>query len=272
MPRSAPWLRPSRSATGRRRASPSARARVWVAHGLRGQVSRVDEQFNRVTSTVDVAAPSSRTGSTAVGLGSVWAVFGDSTLARIDPVDARVVGVVVRRRSARRARRREGSGLGEQLRRRHRSAVQSGHVRAGCRTSITVGRQPTGIAFGEGAVWVANTSDDSVDRIDPFTGARRTIPVGRGPTSVAVGAGAVWVANTADIDHLADRSGDERGRRGDRDRQRPVRDYGRPRARLGRRPGAVGRATSGRPPSGRASVAARRSRRAWTRASARSRS
>ena len=34
-------------------------------------------------------------------------------------------------------------------------------------------------------------------RIDPFTGSARTIDVGRGPTAVAVGAGAVWVANTA---------------------------------------------------------------------------
>ena len=64
--------------------------------------------------------------------------------------------------------------------------------------TISVGRRPTGIAFGEGAVWVANTGDDSVTRIDPATGATRTIGVGRGPTAVAVGSGAVWVANTAD--------------------------------------------------------------------------
>ena len=29
---------------------------VWVAHGMRGQASRVDEQFNRLTNTIDVAS------------------------------------------------------------------------------------------------------------------------------------------------------------------------------------------------------------------------
>jgi YVTN family beta-propeller protein len=61
-----------------------------------------------------------------------------------------------------------------------------------------VGRRPAGIAYGEGAIWVANTSDDSVTRIDPAAGSNRTIDVGRGPTAVAVGSGSVWVANTAD--------------------------------------------------------------------------
>jgi YVTN family beta-propeller protein len=171
---------------------------VWVAHGMRGQVSRVDEQFNRVTNTVDVAAANSRTGSTAVGSGSVWAAFGDSTLARIDPADVRVVGssfagllpsaVVV-----------GGSALwvlnsGESTVQRFNPATfEEGAVRPS-----SVGRGPTGIAYGEGAVWVANTSDDSITRIDPATGSTRTIGVGGGPTAVAVGPGAVWVANTAD--------------------------------------------------------------------------
>ncbi len=172
---------------------------VWVAHGMRGQVSRVDEQFNRVTNTVDVAAPSSRTGSTAVGLGSVWAVFGDSTFARIDPVDARVVGSSFAGASPAALVVGRGavwvSNSGDAtVQRFNPTTFEQGAVR-----SITVGRQPTGIAFGEGAVWVANTSDDSVDRIDPFTGARRTIAVGRGPTAIAVGSAAVWVANTADM-------------------------------------------------------------------------
>jgi YVTN family beta-propeller protein len=172
---------------------------VWVAHGMRGQVSRVEEQFNRVTNTVDVAAPSSRTGSTAVGLGSVWAVFGDSTFARIDPVDARVVGSSFAGASPAALVVGRGavwvSNSGDATVQRFNPATfEQGAVR-----SITVGRQPTGIAFGDGAVWVANTSDDSVDRIDPFRGARRTIAVGRGPTAVAVGAGAVWVANTANM-------------------------------------------------------------------------
>ena len=170
---------------------------VWVAHGLRGEVSRVDPQFNRVTSTIAVASPSSRTGAVAVGEGSVWAVFGDSTLARIDPIDVQptispVAGplpsaVVV------------GNGavwvanVGDStVQRFNPTTFEQGAVRA-----ISVGSRPLGLAFGEGAVWAANTSDDSVTRIDAVTGAARTIGVGPGPTALAVGAGAVWVANTA---------------------------------------------------------------------------
>ncbi len=171
---------------------------VWVGHGMSGQVSRVDEQFNRVTSSIDVATRTARTGVVAVGDGSVWAAFGDSTIAQIDPTDARVAAsaftggvssaIVV------------GSGAvwvansGESTVERFNPATfEEGAVRA-----FGVGRRPTGIAFGEGAVWVANTGDDSVTRIDVASGAARTIGVGRGPTAVAVGSGAVWVANTAD--------------------------------------------------------------------------
>ena len=129
---------------------------------------------------------------------SVWAAFGDSTIAQIDPTDARVAAsaftggvssaIVV------------GSGAvwvansGDSTVERFNPATfEEGAVRA-----FSVGRRPTGIAFGEGAVWVANTADDSVTRIDVALGGTRTIAVGRGPTAVAVGSGAVWVANTAD--------------------------------------------------------------------------
>ena len=62
---------------------------------------------------------------------------------------------------------------------------------------IRVRRRPVGIAFGEGAVWVADKGADAVTRIDPLTNSTRTISVGAGPTAVAVGGGLVWVANTA---------------------------------------------------------------------------
>ena len=55
------------------------------------------------------------------------------------------------------------------------------------------------IALGAGAVWVADSLDDAVVRIDPATRAvTTTIPVGRRPSGVAVGAGSVWVANSGD--------------------------------------------------------------------------
>ena len=46
-------------------------------------------------------------------------------------------------------------------------------------------------------MWVANTQDDTVSRIDPRSAAvTQTIPVGARPTGIAAGDGAVWVANS----------------------------------------------------------------------------
>jgi YVTN family beta-propeller protein len=69
----------------------------------------------------------------------------------------------------------------------------------GLTTPIAVGHFPSGLAVGDGGVWVADRGDDAVVRIDPDTrAATATIPVGDSPTSVAVGDGSVWVANSGD--------------------------------------------------------------------------
>jgi YVTN family beta-propeller protein len=172
---------------------------VWVAHGLLGQLSRIDPQFNKVTPPTDVGGTAfgSPNGAVAVGRGSVWAVFGDSTLARIEPATGRVkehtragslpAGVVV------------GSGSvwvansGDATVTRYNPATFT-EAPIGM---TTVGRRPTGIGAWERAIWVANTDADSVWRIDPDAGAPVPSPVGDGPTAVAVGTDAVWVANKA---------------------------------------------------------------------------
>ena len=63
---------------------------------------------------------------------------------------------------------------------------------------IVVGSDPSGVAVGADSVWVANSQDGSVSRIDPANDNVATIPVGNGPTSVAFGAGSIWVLNTID--------------------------------------------------------------------------
>src|SRR4029453_13280046 len=60
--------------------------------------------------------------------------------------------------------------------------------------SVPIGNGPQGVAFGGGAVWVANTPDGTVSRFDPGTGRIRKIAVGGSPTGVAYGDGEVWVA------------------------------------------------------------------------------
>jgi len=57
----------------------------------------------------------------------------------------------------------------------------------------------TGIAAGEGAVWVSLPARNEVWRIDPATDAIvAKIPVGDAPAGIAVTADAVWVANRFD--------------------------------------------------------------------------
>jgi YVTN family beta-propeller protein len=174
---------------------------VWVAHGVLGKLAQVDPQFGQVAETIDIAgeALGAVNGAVTVGAGSVWAVFGDSTFARIDPVAVRLAGET--------AAGSAPAGV----------AVQSGYVwvvntesatvqryqpstfEAGPLGSINVGQRPTAIAAGEGAVWVANTGSDTVNRIDPGTPpTTESIRVGDEPAALAVGAGAVWVANAGD--------------------------------------------------------------------------
>ena len=66
-------------------------------------------------------------------------------------------------------------------------------------SEVEVGESPSDVAAAPDAVWVTNTTDDTVSRIDPTTHeVRQTIDVGGGPAGVAVGGGAVWVANGLD--------------------------------------------------------------------------
>ncbi|MDT4940179.1 MAG: hypothetical protein QOJ34_268 [Pseudonocardiales bacterium] len=63
------------------------------------------------------------------------------------------------------------------------------------RGSVDVGNDPSGIAAGAGSVWVTNSADGTVTRIDPSTLLATTIPVGHDPTALDVTSTGVWVAN-----------------------------------------------------------------------------
>ena len=169
---------------------------VWVAHGLRGQLSRVDPQFKYVTPIeVTHSLGDRQLGAIAYGSGSVWAVYGDGTLARVDPLSLRI-------RDSSFAGTAPGAlavyagavwvANSEDATVQRFNAVTLEPVK-----TISVGRRPIAVVAGEGALWVANSGAASVTRIDP-SGDNTQIPVGAGPTAVAVGAGAVWVANADD--------------------------------------------------------------------------
>jgi YVTN family beta-propeller protein len=60
--------------------------------------------------------------------------------------------------------------------------------------SIDVGNEPSGIAVGGGSVWVANSGDGTVSRIDPATNdVVDTIEIGNVPDSLSSDGDFVWV-------------------------------------------------------------------------------
>jgi YVTN family beta-propeller protein len=134
---------------------------VWVENGLVGVVKRIDPQLDVVLKTVQVV-PRSQAGSG----GAV--TLGGGVVWVVFPV-----GSVAEMRPS-------------------TSAVAA--------TSYA-GRNPSGIAFGKGSLWVSNRQDNTVSRFDlAHFGSRlaRKISAGRGPSGIAVGAGAAWVTNADD--------------------------------------------------------------------------
>jgi len=60
---------------------------------------------------------------------------------------------------------------------------------------VPVGSRPAAIAIGGGEVWVANSGDGTVSRIDPATNEVVVIiTIGGAPVGVAVSGETVWVA------------------------------------------------------------------------------
>ncbi len=60
---------------------------------------------------------------------------------------------------------------------------------------IPVGNEPYVMEEGGGYVWVGNSRDGTITRIDPATGATRPIAVGGTPYDLTVEGGSVWVDN-----------------------------------------------------------------------------
>jgi YVTN family beta-propeller protein len=66
-----------------------------------------------------------------------------------------------------------------------------GSARQALRASV--GSDPVALAVGPDAIWVANSGDGTISRIDPDTNSVKTISVGHRPLGVAVADGLVWV-------------------------------------------------------------------------------
>ncbi len=172
---------------------------VWVAEGRLGSVTRVDPQYNQAGNPIP-ATERSDAGSVAVGGGWVWAVFGNSTLVRINPSSGQVSGRGYTGSSPSGIVYAVGAvwvanGGDATVYRFNPETFTSGPVGG---NPTTVGLQPSSIAYGEGSIWVTNAGDGTVSQIDPASNSVRTIEVGKRPSAVAVGGGAAWVANAGD--------------------------------------------------------------------------
>ena len=229
---------------------------LWVAHGFLGRVSRVDPQFGRLTDTLNLVRGTIGGGAVAVGGGSVWAVFRESTIIRIDPRAVRAAGegiagtspsalVYVNGRLDRQQPRPHGVPLqrrhvrGRRRRNRERGGGAGGD-RVRCRR--TLGRERGRRHRHQGR---------SEHALDVHDRSRRSGRIGVVATSDAI-----WVAGQ-ERDDLANRPEPAPGREDDQGRQRPGRNRCRGRPCLGCRAGLVTRnaTTSGRPPSDRAAAA-----------------
>ena len=90
------------------------------------------------------------------------------------------------RRGRGRDRRRRRRGLGDE-RVDGRALTRSIPARGSVTATINVGNGPVAVAVGPGAVWVANSGDGTVSRVDPATNrVAAPIQVGEGPSGVAV--------------------------------------------------------------------------------------
>ena len=76
--------------------------------------------------------------------------------------------------------------------------------------TIDVGNGLAAVAYGEGSVWVTNTDDHTITRIDPDKRQVATRRRRSRPTEIAVGAGTVWVTSGTEPGGPS-RSGDGRG-------------------------------------------------------------
>lgn len=176
---------------------------VWVANVADDTVMQIDMGKRRVVATI---APDVDVDALAAGAGSAW--IADSRRGRAVRVDADLGAVgdsiplptsttTGLQSGTRRAAVLSGGSLwvastqlAAVLRVDARKRRVTGH--------IDVGNDPAGLAVADGALWVADSTDNTVHRIASTGAVTDTIPLGNGPGPIAAGEGAIWVANSRD--------------------------------------------------------------------------
>ena len=168
---------------------------IWVTSADTNSVSRIDAGSNELRDTIGVGEGPT---GVAFGAGDVWVANSlAGTVSRIDPDANEVVGDPIRVGNGPTAVAfGEGSVWVTNL---DDADGLSDRPEEGSVETIEVGAAGRGIAAGGGAIWIGDSAQNRVVRLDPKTnGVTQTIGVGSGPGALAFGGGAVWVANTLD--------------------------------------------------------------------------
>ncbi len=199
---------------------------VWVALGALAELARINPEQDEAASPIPALGEGVPCGapraSLAVGGGAVWFACEAADLGRIDIRTGRAArvgleaGLLTSPSSVLPVFSDIVFGL-ESLwivNRAANSVIEVDPSTIQRLRDITVGKSPTAIAVGTGALWVTNFADDTVTRIivpgRGQTAETDDFKVGDGPLDVAVGEGAVWVVSKLDrkLTRLDPESGD----------------------------------------------------------------
>ena len=179
---------------------------LWVANVDDDNVMRIDPKARRVVRTIATGIAAS---GLAGGARAVWAIGGErGVVVRIDPVFNAVVkrintvkfGTLLTSAPATGAVAATARAVwaisGGFFSTPHLSRIDPAANRVAAR--VTTGNGPTAVAVGFGDIWVTDSFENTVSRVDPTGVVTAPIPVGRGASAIAVGEGAVWVVDSLD--------------------------------------------------------------------------
>jgi len=184
----------------------SANGALWVANLDDGTVMRIDPRARRVVRTIATGtAPSGLAG----GGGAVWAIGGErGVVLRIDPafnavvdrIETVKVGTLLTSAPATAAVAATTNVVwavsGGFFSTPRLSRIDPATKRVAA--TVATGNGPTAVAVGLGDVWITDSFENTVSRVDPTGAVTATIPVGHGASAVVVGEGAVWVVDSLD--------------------------------------------------------------------------
>jgi YVTN family beta-propeller protein len=171
---------------------------LWVANLDDNSVSRINPGTREVVRTI---ATAQQPAGVAAGAGGVWVASPNGSLQLIDPTFNVVSTLATGSRGYLTAVDLPSPAVAGanavwvvNKTSLSRYDPQTHHVEA----TIGVGLSPAGLVIGDGAVWVADSAQDTVTRVDPVTNTSTTTPVGHGASAIAAGGDGIWVADTSD--------------------------------------------------------------------------